>query len=230
MMFSVLFEILARTEQRDAVTGIADSLLPELEAVPGFVGNVFYRSLGREGWTLFLSTWRDEKSVVRWRTRSRHHGAQEKGRAELLADYRFRIGEVTYDTEVPDGCKLRDERLDETEAGESTAITLIDAKQVPEWVASQNVHEIALYLGFDLNSYGACISWDVFEAVRTPGDIILLCAWKDQGSALEFVRYALGPEDSRVRASRIVRDYAMFDRREAPQYFPDAKGRESIHA
>lgn len=229
-MFSVLFEILARAEQRDTVAGIAESLLPELEQVPGFVENAFYRSLGREGWTLSLSTWRDEKSVVRWRTRRRHHEAQEKGRTELLADYRLRIGEVTYDTEVPDGCKLRDERVDETAVGESTAITLIDAKQVPEWVASQNVYEIALYLGFDLNSYGACVSWDVFEAVHTPGDIILLCAWKDQSSAVEFARYALGPEDSRVRATRIVRDYAMFDRREAPRYFPDAAGRDTVHA
>jgi hypothetical protein len=28
---------------------------------------------------------------------------------------------------------------------------------------------------------------------------------------------------------RIVRDYGMFDRREAPQYYPDAKGAETIH-
>jgi len=228
-MFSVLFEILPRAEQREAYAGIGGRLLPELEQVPGFVDNVLYRSLLREGWILSLSTWRDEKSVVRWRTRALHHEAQDKGRAEILADYHLRIGEVTYDTDVPDGYKLHDQRLDETEVGAGTAITLIDASQVPEWVASQNAHEIALYLGFDLNSYGDCVSWDVFEAVFTPGDIILLCSWKDQPSALDFAQYALGPEDSRVRAARIVRDYTMFDRREAPRYFPDAPGRQSIH-
>jgi hypothetical protein len=28
----------------------------------------------------------------------------------------------------------------------------------------------------------------------------------------------------------VVRDYGMFDRREAPQYYPDAKGAKTIHA
>ena len=229
-MFSVLFEILPRAEKRDIHAEIAGRLLPGLEQVPGFVDNFLYKSLLNEGWMLSLSTWRDEKSVVRWRTRRLHAEAQQKGRAEILADYHLRINEVTYDTEIPEGCELRDQRLDETELGAGTAITLIDAKQVPEWVASQNAHEIALYLGFDLNSYGDCVSWDVFEAVFTPGDIVLLCSWKDQASALEFAKYALVPDDSRARAARVVRDYTMFDRREAPQYFPDAAGRETIHA
>jgi heme-degrading monooxygenase HmoA len=229
-MFSVLFEILPRAEKRDAYAEIGGSLLPELEQVSGFVDNFLYKSLLNEGWVLSLSTWRDEKSVVRWRTRRLHAEAQEKGRAEILADYHLRISEATYDTEIPEGCELRDQRLDETEVGEGTAITLIDAKQVPEWVASQNAQEIALYLGFDLNSYGDCVSWDVFEAVFAPGDIILLCSWKDQASALEFAKSALKPEDSRARVTRVVRDYTMFDRREAPQYFPDATGRETNHA
>jgi hypothetical protein len=29
---------------------------------------------------------------------------------------------------------------------------------------------------------------------------------------------------------RIVRDYGKYDRREAPQYFEDAKGGETLHA
>jgi hypothetical protein len=27
-----------------------------------------------------------------------------------------------------------------------------------------------------------------------------------------------------------VRDYGMFDRREAPQYYPDAKGAQTLHS
>jgi len=46
---------------------------PELERVDGFVDNIRYRSLTREGWILSLSGWRDEKAVVRWRTQMRHH-------------------------------------------------------------------------------------------------------------------------------------------------------------
>ncbi|MFA6115282.1 MAG: antibiotic biosynthesis monooxygenase [Sphingomonas sp.] len=228
-MFSVLFEILPHADQRQAHAALGESLLPDLEAVAGFVDSILYKSLARDGWLLSLSTWRDEKSVVRWRTNKQHHEAQVIGRAEMLEDYRLRVCEVTYDTEVPEGCELRSQRLDESEVGSGVAITLIDAAQVPDWVASQNAEEIALYLGFDLYSYGDCITWDVFEAIHAPGDIILLCAWKDQDSAVEFAKYAMGPEDSRIRVTRIVRDYSMFDRREAPQYFPDAPGRDSVH-
>lgn len=229
-MFSVLFEMLPRAEKRDAHAELAARLLPELGQMPGFVDGVLYKSLLRDGWLLSLSTWRDEKSLVRWRTRQIHAEAQERGRTELLEDYRFRIGEVTYDTKIPEGCTLRDQRLDETEIGGGAAATLIDAQQAPEWVASQDPREVALFLGFDLNSYGDCVSWDVLENVYKPGAIILLCAWKDQESAIEFTKNAMVPDDSRIRSTRIVRDYSMFDRREAPQYFPDAAGRETIHA
>jgi hypothetical protein len=37
-------------------------------------------------------------------------------------------------------------------------------------------------------------------------------------------------DGARLRRVRIIRDYGMFDRREAPQYYPDAKGRETIHS
>ena len=229
-MFSVIFEVQPRTGQWDAYFDSVKMLRPELEQVPGFVDNIRYRSLTREGWILSLSNWRDEKSVVRWRTRRRHHEVQENGRGEILSDYHLRVGQITYDTRVPEGSEIREQRLDETEVGEGTAITLIDASQVPGWVASHNAQEIALYLGFDLNSYGDCISWDVFDALLAPGDILLLVSWKNEESVMRFAQSAMVPDDGRVRAIRVVRDYAMFDRREAPQYFPDAAGRDTIHA
>ena len=33
-----------------------------------------------------------------------------------------------------------------------------------------------------------------------------------------------------LRRVRVVRDYGMFDRREAPQFYPDADGRATLHA
>ena len=39
------------------------------------------------------------------------------------------------------------------------------------------------------------------------------------------------PNDkARIRRVRIVRDYGKYDRREAPQYYVDAKGGETLHA
>jgi heme-degrading monooxygenase HmoA len=227
-MFSVIFEVHPKAEQWDAYLGNAKMLRPELEQVPGFVDNVRYKSLNRDGWILSLSGWRDEKSVVRWRTRMRHHEVQEKGRGEILSDYHLRVGQVTGDTRIPEGCQLVEQRLDETEIGAGTAITLVDVKRTPEWIAARNPQEIALELGFDLNSHGDCVSWDVFDAVLTPGDIILLTAWKDNTAAKGYGERMMLPEDGRLRTVRIVRDYGMFDRREAPQYYPDAAGGETI--
>src|SRR6185312_1846579 len=133
-MFSVIFEVHPRTEHWDTYLGLGKMLRPEIEKIDGFVDNIRYRSLTREGWILSLSDWRDEKSVVRWRTRMRHHEIQEKGRSEVMLDYHLRVGQLTQDTRLPEGFALREQRLDETEVGEGTTVTLIDAQQRPEWV------------------------------------------------------------------------------------------------
>ena len=70
-MFSVIFEVHPKPDQWDAYLGNAKMLRPELERVDGFVDNIRYKSLTREGWLLSLSGWRDEKAVVRWRTAMR---------------------------------------------------------------------------------------------------------------------------------------------------------------
>src|SRR5580704_3022979 len=111
-MFSVIFEVHPRTEQWDNYLGNAKMLRPELEEVDGFVDNIRYRSLTREGWILSLSSWRDEKAVVRWRTRMRHHEAQERGRVEIFLDYHLRVGQLTKDTKIPAGYELHEQRLD----------------------------------------------------------------------------------------------------------------------
>ena len=111
-MFSVIAEVQPRPGQLDAYLGNATLLRPELEHIDGFVENVRYRSLTRDGWVLSLSDWRDEKALVRWRTAMHHHEVQGKGRREILQDYRVRVGEVTADTNVPAGHALAEQRLD----------------------------------------------------------------------------------------------------------------------
>ncbi len=85
-MFSVIFEVLPNKENRDDYFDNAKMLRPELEKIEGFVDNIRYKSFTREGWILSLSNWRDEKSIVRWRTGKLHYEAQQKGRDEILAD------------------------------------------------------------------------------------------------------------------------------------------------
>lgn len=225
-MFSVIFEVHPRPEKWDAYLDNAKMLRPELVRVDGFVDNIRYKSLTREGWILSLSGWRDEKAVVRWRTAMGHHMVQEKGRSEILLDYHLRVGQITQDTQVPEGHTLQEQRLDETAVGEGTTIALIDAKRPATGADVPGAPECAKYLGLDLQARGL-VSWDVFDAVLTPGDLILLAAWRTGADAEAFEKTASLPADARARRVRVIRDYGMFDRREAPQYYPAVERRDS---
>jgi hypothetical protein len=183
----------------------------------------------REGWILSLSGWRDEKAVVRWRTTMRHHMVQEKGRSEILLDYHLRVGQITRDTRIPDGCTLEEQRLDETVVGEGTTVTLIDGRGLPEWVSQAKPDDVAQWLGLSPEAPGL-VAWDVFDAVLRPGDVILLVSSKAKADAEAFGRKGTLREGVRLRCVRVVRDYGMYDRREAPQYYPDAKGGTTVHA
>ena len=218
-MFSVIFEVHPKSDQWDAYLDNAKMLRPELERVDGFVDNIRYKSLTRDGWILSLSGWRDEKSVVRWRTAMRHQMVQEKGRSEILLDYHLRVGQVTHDTRVPSGHRIEDQRLDETEVGEGTAVTLIDAQLSATSCDMGSTSGTASYLGLNSKAQGLA-SWDVYDAVLTPGDVILMMAWKTTADAGAFARSGMLPSGGRLGHVRVVRDYGMFDRREAPQYYP----------
>jgi heme-degrading monooxygenase HmoA len=220
-MFSVIFEVHPKPAQWDTYLGLAKMLRPEIEQIDGFVDNIRYRSLTRDGWVLSLSGWRDEKAVVRWRTHARHHEVQTKGRDEVMLDYHLRVGQVTADTRLPAGHALREQRLDETEVGEGTTVMLVDATRSPAWLAERSPDEVARGLGLDAHAAGL-VAWDVFDAVLTPGDVILMSTWRDHGSAEAADRSLPLEGGARVRRVRVVRDYGMFDRREAPQYYPDA--------
>ena len=58
----------------------------------------------------------------------------------------------------------------------------------------------------------------------------MLISWRDQAAAKNFEEEISLKAGARLRRVRVVRDYGMFDRREAPQFYPDAKGKETKHA
>jgi len=210
-MFAVIFEVQPRAGQWEAYLARGRLLRPEVEGIDGFVENVRYRSLTREGLILSLSTWRDEKAVVRWRTHARHHEAQEQGRAAILADYHLRVGEITHDTQLPAGHSLPQQRLDATQVGRGTAVSLTTASVAAQKVADTAPAALARDLGLDEGAAGL-VAWDLFDAVLAPGDLVLLQTWSDVAAPAR--------SQARTRHVRIVRDYGMRDRREAPQYFP----------
>jgi hypothetical protein len=119
--------------------------------------------------------------------------------------------------------------VDETEVGDGTTVTLINATRPAEWKQTNNPYDCAEWLG--LNPWAADgTSWDIFDAVLTPGELILLISWKDAAAAQAYEDASAPNDEARVRKVRIVRDYGKYDRREAPQYYADAKGGETLHA
>ena len=194
-MFAVIFEVNPRPDRWDAYLGYAASLRPELLAIDGFIANERYRSRTRPGWLVSLSLWRDEKSLIRWRTHALHHDIQGKGRSSVFADYHLRVGEVETDTSA--GTPLPRQRLDETETGPAKAVSLSDTQT-----------ETAPTHGL--------IDADTFDHITRPGEILWLRSWRDLPAAHAGITGAPGHH----RIVRIIRDYSMTARHEAPQYFP----------
>jgi heme-degrading monooxygenase HmoA len=222
-MFSVVFEVHPRKEAFETYLSIAKNLKPVLEAVEGFIDNERFESLQRPGWILSHSTWRDEKSVIRWRTVAIHHESQQRGRDEVFQDYRLRVGEITSYTIPPSGVSTVEQRLDETEVGVAKFLTLTEVE--PGAITSGVLGSTGLPDLLRLNrSNAALVDFDVFTSIYVQGKQALLAAWRDRESAEAF-QPSLVYDDARVRhrVVRVVRDYGMFDRRESPQYYPDSK-------
>jgi heme-degrading monooxygenase HmoA len=219
-MFAVIFEVNPKPEQWDTYLGYAKALRPELERIDGFLDNERFSSMRRPGWLLSLSTWRDEKAVIRWRIFARHHEIQERGRSEVFRDYHLRVGEIIADNRGPDGHSLREQRFDETEAAaklvalsEATLEGLPPAPDAPTIAARLGAPGQAAFPGL--------VHWDTFESINQPAKFILLASWRDAAAA------EAGPAPTagklRYRRVRVIRDYGMFDRAEAPQYYPPAQ-------
>jgi heme-degrading monooxygenase HmoA len=215
-MFSVIFEVNPKQEKFDLYLDLAKGLKPILEGIDGFIDNERFESTRRPGWILSHSTWRDEKSVVRWRTVGKHHDTQQRGRDEVFQDYHLRVGEIVADTAPSAGGAIVEQRLDETEIGRAKFVTLTEIQHVsgmtpaalPEWLL------------LDRNQ-ADLIDYDVFASIYNVGKFALLASWHDRPSAEKFSPPVCA--GVRHRVVHVVRDYGMFDRRESPQYYPEIR-------
>lgn len=229
-MFSVIFEVLPNDGKKEDYLEKARYLKPIIETIDGFIDNERFESRLRPGWVLSHSSWRDEKSLVRWRTVGEHHAMQEKGRFEVFKDYHLRIGEATFDTDSPGQAPIRELRLDETEVGAGKFVTFTEIMLSKAAAAGSRADLLPAQFGLDLKDSGL-VDHDIFDSIYNPGKIALLTGWKDSEAAGRWLpRKIDGVDGLRHRRIRVVRDYGRFDRREAPQYYADVEGRETLHA
>ena len=194
-MFAVIFEVKPRPETWDEYLHHASVLRPELVAIDGFIVNERYASRGRPGWLVSLSIWRDEKAVIRWRTHALHHEIQGQGRSSVFADYHLRVGEIVADTEATQA--LPQYRFDTTEVSAFKAMTVTQRS-------------------LDADPSASVQEGDVFDSITQPGNGLYLHSWADVAAA----EAAISGMPGRNLVVRVIRDYGMFARTEAPQYFP----------
>ena len=123
---------------------------------------------------------------------------------------------------------IREQRFDETEIGAAKLATLTEI--TPQAGAAFGSHaDLPSALGLDLSRDGV-VEHDVFASIYNPGKFAVLVSWTDaKGANLWTPVRPKGARTLRHRKVRIVRDYGMFDRRESPQFYPDAEGRETKH-
>ncbi|HMA74415.1 MAG TPA: antibiotic biosynthesis monooxygenase [Xanthobacteraceae bacterium] len=216
-MFVVIFEVQPKKERRDDYLNLAKFLKPELEKIDGFIDNERFDSTRTEGRVLSLSTWRDEKAIIRWRTLALHHEVQEKGRFEIFEDYHLRVAEVTIDSQVPANQKLKEQRFDLTEVGRAKIFS------ISEWTPSgtQRLSGADFCSSLNLPMPKTGISdHEIFESIYNPGKLLLFISWNSTDAAEAWRPQLTGTDAFRHRCARVIRDYGMRDRREAPQYYP----------
>jgi heme-degrading monooxygenase HmoA len=220
-----VFEVHPAPGRKDEYLALAKYLKPILETIDGFIDNERFESKRREGWVLSLSTWRDEKALVRWRSQGEHHKVQEQGRNGIFSDYRLRVCEVTADSHPPAGAEQIQQRFDATKIGAAKALAISEISPKPDAAFSAHPDLLPGHLGFDERAAGLT-EFDVFESITKPGKMLLLTSWKSAENCAGWTPNEFaGVAELRHRRVRNVRDYGLFERREAAQYFPDSPPR-----
>lgn len=200
-LFAVIFEVEPDPARQQDYLAIAGRLRPLLADMPGFLMNERFRSRTRPGVLLSVSLWDDEKALIRWRTVEAHHGGQVEGRAGVLSDYHLRVGEVTAGSGAFTDRRLGRMTADQTNVAAMKALTLVDG-------------EAELQVGANC---------ELFDHLATAGRVATLCQWPSVEEAERHLS-AVGQSGKRTGAYviRVIRDYGMTDRREAPQFLPEA--------
>jgi heme-degrading monooxygenase HmoA len=214
-MFVVIFEVQPKTEQFEEYLALAKLLRPELEKVEGFIDNERYRNTAHPERILSLSTWRDEKALIRWRTFALHHEIQEKGRGLVFFNYRLRVGEVYSDTLEQ---TLAQHRFDETEAGNTKVVT------ITELTFPADKPDISAVAQTYLPDQGTpnLVESELFQSIYNPTKRLILTGWQAKPANPTTVTSKLEQGISlRQRQVRVIRAYGMFNRLEAPQYYPE---------
>ena len=199
-MQALMFEVKPKEGHEQHYFDRAAALRPRLELNDGILFIDRYKSLVRDGIVLSHSHWRDEASMTKWRVDEAHRKTQAAGRNIHFEDYRIRISHVLRYKACAGPAKTWNANGTYKQASASTSryLAMIGTEGRPldntgEGFQSVNVEERFL---------------TIVEPVSEEDG-------RDLIAKTETSRYVTS-----TLLSIVSRDYGMYDREEAPQYFP----------
>ncbi len=222
-MFLVIFEVHPQAAQHQQYLDFGKLLRPELEQVEGFIDNERFTSTRTAGRVLSLSTWRDEKALIRWRTHAQHHHVQEQGRTLVFNNYKLRVGAITADSHPPEGYQVCHQRLDSTEVSDAPVLVLLEFAAQPTDPTPTNGWIQRMTMDSP-NAPDGWVAGESFVSIYHPDRSVILTGWRTTAAA-HAGQAVIDASLERAAALRwrfvqVIRAYGMFDRREAPQYYP----------
>lgn len=206
-MISQFFEVEIKQGHANRYLDLAASLKPALTAMGGCLFIDRFKSLTRQNLLLSYQIWQDEGSMTAWRVDAGHHKVQEIGREKVFSDYRIRIAQVIHEARPGRPIWQPERRTPYNDP----------ARRRPTYVIAAESKNPELPV---------TSSWkrDAFESVYRPGYFAHLLDLPDYQSGLDFGgQLFTDPTIEYFRIFEVMRDYGMFDRTEAPQFYPPIK-------
>jgi heme-degrading monooxygenase HmoA len=203
-MIGLFFEVQTRPGHRDQYLDLAASLKPDLEAIGGCRFIDRFRSLTRENLLLSYQIWQDEGALTAWRVHAKHHRVQEIGREAVFSDYRIRIAQVIHEARPSQPVWRPQRRTPYNDP----------ARRAPTYVLAAESRSDKLPLKTEWGH-------DAFTSVYRDGQFAHLFDVPDPAAGIAFgERLFADPTIEYVRIFEVMRDYGMYERSEAPQYYP----------
>ena len=204
-MIGLFFEVQTRDGHRDQYLDLAASLRPALDAMGGCLFIDRFQSLSRDNLLLSYQIWQDEGAMTAWRVHPHHHDIQTLGRDKVFSDYRLRVAQLIHEI-GPGQAAWQPERRSTYNDPRRRPSTYVLAVETPE-------PQLSAVPDLPVAS---------FSSVYRQGHFAHLVELPDEITGVELSTQLLAePGADNIRVVEVTRDYGMYDRREAPQYYPD---------
>lgn len=206
-MQALLFEVEPRAGHEDHYFSHTAALRPLLAEHEGLLFLDRFKSLSRPGIILSHSHWRDEAALAKWRTDAKHQRSQTAGRNQHFKDYRIRISHVLMNHARGTGIVewTHDGGYRDPGTQPPRLLTIIAA----EGAAFPDAGEVFRSVNFE----------DAYLSVGT--------VETEEAGTSRITRASQADNVTNAMLASVSRDYGMFDRAEAPQYFPDPPAHET---